>query len=120
MGFMASHAALAAPMQAMTEFSLGVLLMIGLLTRPGSFCGVRVPRQPLGLGVGHLVDLGAAGSRYSHRLPFLSEAPVEPGVSTDGWRDAGRPPGGGDLNQGPVRVSVIIRRATRRRPSAAS
>src|SRR6266478_8965589 len=34
MGFMASHAAIAAPMQAMTEFSLGVLLIIGLLTRP--------------------------------------------------------------------------------------
>ena len=30
---------------------------------PGGFCGVRVPRQPLGLGVGHVVDLGAAGSR---------------------------------------------------------
>src|SRR5260370_9840527 len=34
MGFMASHAALVAPMQAMTEISLGVLLIIGLLTRP--------------------------------------------------------------------------------------
>ena len=34
MGFMASHAAMAAPMQAMTEISLGVLLVIGLLTRP--------------------------------------------------------------------------------------
>ncbi len=34
MGFMASHAALAAPMQAMTEISVGVLLIIGLLTRP--------------------------------------------------------------------------------------
>ena len=34
MGLVASHAALAAPMQAMTEISLGVLLIIGLLTRP--------------------------------------------------------------------------------------
>src|SRR5260370_35106116 len=34
MGFMASHAALVAPMQAMTEISVGVLLIIGLLTRP--------------------------------------------------------------------------------------
>ncbi len=34
MGFMASHAAMVAPMQAMTEISLGVLLIIGLLTRP--------------------------------------------------------------------------------------
>jgi thiosulfate dehydrogenase (quinone) large subunit len=37
MGFMASHAAMAAPMQAMTEISLGVLLVIGLLTRPVAF-----------------------------------------------------------------------------------
>ena len=34
MGLVASHAALAAPMQAMTEISLGILLIIGLLTRP--------------------------------------------------------------------------------------
>jgi len=37
MGFMARHAAMAAPMQAMTEISLGVLLVIGLLTRPVAF-----------------------------------------------------------------------------------
>jgi len=34
MAFMASHAAMAAPVQAFTEISLGVLLVIGLLTRP--------------------------------------------------------------------------------------
>lgn len=33
----ATHAALAAPMQAMTEISLGILLVIGLLTRPVAF-----------------------------------------------------------------------------------
>jgi uncharacterized membrane protein YphA (DoxX/SURF4 family) len=37
MGFMASHAAMAAPLQALTEISLGVLLVIGLLTRPVAF-----------------------------------------------------------------------------------
>ncbi len=37
MGFAASHAAMAAPMQALTEISLGVLLVIGLLTRPVAF-----------------------------------------------------------------------------------
>jgi uncharacterized membrane protein YphA (DoxX/SURF4 family) len=36
MGFMASHAAMAAPMQAMTEISLGILLVVGLLTRPAA------------------------------------------------------------------------------------
>jgi uncharacterized membrane protein YphA (DoxX/SURF4 family) len=37
MGMAASHAALAAPMQALTEIGLGVLLVIGLLTRPAAF-----------------------------------------------------------------------------------
>jgi uncharacterized membrane protein YphA (DoxX/SURF4 family) len=37
MGFAANHAAMAAPMQAMTEISLGILLVIGLLTRPAAF-----------------------------------------------------------------------------------
>jgi uncharacterized membrane protein YphA (DoxX/SURF4 family) len=37
MGFAASHAAIAAPMQAATEISLGILLLVGLLTRPAAF-----------------------------------------------------------------------------------
>ncbi len=37
MGLAANHAAIAAPMQAMTEISLGILLIIGLLTRPAAF-----------------------------------------------------------------------------------
>ncbi len=37
MGVAASHAAMAAPLQAMTEISLGILLIIGLLTRPAAF-----------------------------------------------------------------------------------
>ena len=37
MGLMASHAAMAAPMQAVAEISLGILLVIGLLTRPAAF-----------------------------------------------------------------------------------
>jgi uncharacterized membrane protein YphA (DoxX/SURF4 family) len=36
MGLAADHAALAAPMQALTEISLGILLVIGLLTRPAA------------------------------------------------------------------------------------
>jgi uncharacterized membrane protein YphA (DoxX/SURF4 family) len=34
MGLAATHAAMAAPLQAMTEISLGILLIIGLLSRP--------------------------------------------------------------------------------------
>lgn len=37
MNLAASHAAMAAPMQAMTEITLGILLIIGLLTRPAAF-----------------------------------------------------------------------------------
>lgn len=37
MGFMASHAAMVAPVQGLTEISLGVLLVIGLLSRPAAF-----------------------------------------------------------------------------------
>ena len=36
MGIMASHATMAAPMQGVAEFSLGVLLLLGLLTRPAA------------------------------------------------------------------------------------
>lgn len=37
MGLAASHATMAAPAQAITEISLGVLLIIGLFTRPAAF-----------------------------------------------------------------------------------
>ena len=37
MALAASHAAMAAPMQALTEIGLGTLLVIGLLTRPAAF-----------------------------------------------------------------------------------
>ena len=37
MGLAASHAAMAAPMQGMTEISLGILLILGLFTRPAAF-----------------------------------------------------------------------------------
>lgn len=37
MSMAASHAAMAAPLQGLTEISLGILLLIGLLTRPVAF-----------------------------------------------------------------------------------
>jgi uncharacterized membrane protein YphA (DoxX/SURF4 family) len=37
MGLAANHAAIAAPLQALTEISLGILLVIGLVTRPAAF-----------------------------------------------------------------------------------
>jgi uncharacterized membrane protein YphA (DoxX/SURF4 family) len=37
MSLAANHAAVAAPMQAVLEISLGILLVIGLFTRPAAF-----------------------------------------------------------------------------------
>ena len=37
MGLAASHASIAAPMQGLTEISLGILLVLGLLIRPAAF-----------------------------------------------------------------------------------
>lgn len=37
MALAANHAAIAAPMQGFTEISLGILLVLGLLTRPAAF-----------------------------------------------------------------------------------
>jgi uncharacterized membrane protein YphA (DoxX/SURF4 family) len=37
MALAANHAGMAAPMQALTEIGLGILLVIGLLTRPAAF-----------------------------------------------------------------------------------
>src|SRR5256886_14864001 len=37
MGLAANHAAIAAPLQGLTEISLGILLVVGLLTRPAAF-----------------------------------------------------------------------------------
>jgi uncharacterized membrane protein YphA (DoxX/SURF4 family) len=37
MGLAANHAAMAAPMQGFTEITLGILLVIGLFTRPAAF-----------------------------------------------------------------------------------
>jgi len=37
MGLAASHASMAAPMQGLTEITLGILLVLGLFTRPAAF-----------------------------------------------------------------------------------
>jgi uncharacterized membrane protein YphA (DoxX/SURF4 family) len=37
MALVASHASMAAPIQAMTEIGLGIVLVIGLMTRPAAF-----------------------------------------------------------------------------------
>ena len=44
MALAASHAAMAAPLQGLTEISLGVLLVLGLLTRPAELDDAWVDR----------------------------------------------------------------------------
>jgi len=84
---------------------------------PGRFCGVLVPYKPLGVGMGHRVDLGTAGSgarlswarggargkSVGHRLVAGAAAAVLSVVV---------------MSQGSVRMSVII--PTRNQASAFS
>ena len=62
MGLAASHAAMAAPMQAMTEIVSRHTARHRSAYPTGGICGLSVSRQPLGFGVGHSVDMGTAGS----------------------------------------------------------
>ena len=89
MSLAASHAAIAAPMQGITEISLGILLVIGLLTRPAAFVAFLLSRQSLDFGVGHRVDLGSCWFRCSPRSGSPSEAPAGDGASTRGCRNGG-------------------------------
>jgi len=106
MGLMASHAAMVAPMQAATEISLGILLVVGLLTRPAAFVAFLLPGQPVGLGMGPLPGFGTTGSgaRIGSDLRWT-------GRSSLGHRriaGTGRPSSRGGDERICVRVSVII------------
>jgi len=48
----ARHASMAAPLQGLTEISVGVLLVLGLFTRPGRTRRIWVPCEPVGFGSG--------------------------------------------------------------------
>ena len=61
MGLAASHAAMAAPMQAVTEIGLGILLVIGLLTRPAAFVAFLYLGSLWVSEWGTSLDLGTAG-----------------------------------------------------------
>ena len=89
MGLAANHAAIAAPLQAMTEISLGILLVIGLVTRPATFVAflllgslwiseygtswiweLLVPVvASLGLGIGRAGRRWGVDARLSQRWP---------------------------------------------------
>ena len=103
MGLTASHAALAAPMQATAEISLGILLLIGLLTRPVAFVAF------LYLGSLWVSEWGTSWI-WELLVPVLASlglAQVELGASTRCWPGGAPRPHGGD-ERICVRVSVII------------
>jgi len=116
MGLAANHATIAAPMQGLTEISLGVLLVMGLLTGRRN-CRFSVSRQPLDFRVGYLLDLELL-------VPMLASLGLAIGGAgrrwalTPGCRNGGHLLGGGDwglvhwnnvhLDHDHVRVSVII------------
>jgi uncharacterized membrane protein YphA (DoxX/SURF4 family) len=65
MGLAASHAAMAAPMQAATEISLGILLVIGLFTRPAAL--LRSCSRGLWVPEWERHGSGSYWFRWSHR-----------------------------------------------------
>jgi uncharacterized membrane protein YphA (DoxX/SURF4 family) len=101
MGIMASHAAIAAPLQAMTEISLGILLVIGLLTRPAAFVGF------LFLGSLWISELGTSWiwELLVSVLACLGLAIGRAGRLTRGLHNGGRPRCGGDKAKVDARVS---------------
>ena len=74
----ASHAAMAAPMQALTEISLGVLLVIGLLTRPAAFVAF------LYLGSLWMSEWGTAWI-WELLVPVLASLGLAVGSAGRGW-----------------------------------
>ena len=74
----ASHAALAGPMQAMLEISLGVLLIIGLLTRPVAFVAF------LYLGSLWMSEWGTAWI-WELLVPVLASLGLAIGSAGRGW-----------------------------------
>jgi len=78
MGLAASHAAMAGPMQAATEISLGILLVIGLLTRPVAFVAF------LFLGSLWLSELGASWI-WELLVPVLASLGLALGRAGRAW-----------------------------------
>jgi uncharacterized membrane protein YphA (DoxX/SURF4 family) len=78
MGLAANHAAMAAPMQAVTEISLGVLLVIGLFTRPVAFVAF------LFLGSLWISELGTAWI-WELLVPVLASLGVALGRAGRTW-----------------------------------
>src|SRR5438445_1611200 len=112
MGLATSHAAMAAPMQALTEISLGILLVIGLFTRPAAFVAF------LYLGSLWISEWGTSWI-WELLVPVLASLGLAIGRAgrrwgADAWLSQRWPSspwwwlGQNHLNQVHVRVSIII------------
>src|SRR5260221_2170135 len=96
MGLVVSNAAIAAPLQALTEISLGVLLVIGLFTRQSHswlFCFSAA----FGFRSSAHRGYGNCWFRYSPALGSRSDAQAGDGALIRCWHNGGRPRCGGDL-----------------------
>ena len=78
MSLAASHAAMAAPMQGITEISLGILLVIGLFTRPVAFVAF------LFLGSLWLSELGTSWI-WELLVPVLASLGLSVGRAGRAW-----------------------------------
>jgi uncharacterized membrane protein YphA (DoxX/SURF4 family) len=74
----ASHASMAAPLQGLTEFSLGVLLVLGLFTRPVAFVAFGF------LGSLWLSELGTAWI-WELLVPVLASLALAVGAAGRTW-----------------------------------
>src|SRR5438309_9582583 len=99
-----SHAEMAAPMQALTEISLGILLVIGLFTRPAAFVAF------LFLGSLWISEWGTSWI-WELLVPVLASLglavgrQVGPWASMRCWHGGGPGPHGGDERSWVARVS---------------
>ena len=78
MGLAASHAAVAGPIQAVTEISLGVLLVVGLFTRPAAFAAF------LFLGSLWISELGASWI-WELLVPVVASLGLAVGAAGRAW-----------------------------------
>lgn len=78
MGLAASHASMAAPLQGLTEISLGVLLVLGLFTRPVAFVAFGF------LGSLWVSELGTAWI-WELLVPVLASLALSVGAAGRTW-----------------------------------
>ena len=96
MSLAAGHAAIAAPMQGMTEISLGYSARNRSVHPTRGNCSVSVSRQSLDFRVRHLVDMGTAGFGAGIARTRDRTGPAAHGALTRGRRNAGHLLRGGD------------------------